>query len=46
MRAWYSDRFQRSIRNAPARAQKDFEKQLGYLPREYAPSFAPREEVR
>lgn len=31
MRAWYSNRFQRSIKNAPERVQKDFEKQLGYL---------------
>jgi len=31
MRAWYSDRFKRSIRKAPERVQKNFEKQVSRL---------------
>ncbi len=31
MRAWYSERFKRSIKDAPERVQNDFEKQVGYL---------------
>jgi mRNA interferase RelE/StbE len=31
MRAWFSNAFQRSIKKAPLRVRKDFDKQLNYL---------------